>query len=196
MVPGNPLAQRTQQAIDEVVAFSQGEMVWGGASARLELWKVAGDIIQNNPFLGVGQGAFKPILLAEISKGKVSPLEASLKEPHNIFLNAMVNSGLLGLLAVAICFIVPLYLFIGFLQKSIAGRSLAYAGIILVGSFFHFGLTESLFQRNIYINFYLVMLAFILSHLHLLALEQSGDDESIVKKTPVAPNNNNIGGFM
>jgi hypothetical protein len=99
-------------------------------------------------------------------------------------------------LAVAICFIVPLYLFIGFLQKSIAGRSLAYAGIILVGSFFHFGLTESLFQRNIYINFYLVMLAFILSHLHLLALEQSGDDESIVKKTPVAPNNNNIGGFM
>ncbi len=169
MVPGNPLAPRTQLAIDQVISFSRGYTLEEGASPRLELWKVAWELFQENPVLGVGQGAFQPIILDKISTGEISPGLSGLKEPHNIFLNAMVNNGMLGLLAVIICFAVPLYLLIGFLRKNIDGHSFAYAGIVLVIAFLHFGLTESLFQRNIYINYYLIMLAFILSRLQAFA---------------------------
>lgn len=180
MMPGNPLLHRTLQAINEVEVFMQGDFVGGGADTRLVFWQVAWDIFKEYPLLGLGQGSFMPVLSAKVAQGEVPVMVEILKEPHNIFLNGMVNSGILGLLAVILCFVSPLVIFIRhLLMYNVRGRSLAYAGIVLVGCFFHFSLTESLFQRNMYINFYLIILAYIISQLHILALKLSGDSNLI-----------------
>ena len=80
------------------------DMSFNGANHdRLELWTVTLKMIERHPLLGVGVGAYRGVYPA--FKGLVGGQE-DLASAHNIFLQVLAESGILGL----ILFIYVLYL--------------------------------------------------------------------------------------
>lgn len=69
-------------------------------SVRLEIYRVALDLVQKHPLVGIGPGLFQanyqvdaPLVLGH------APMEWNMPHPHNIFLGFWLNAGLLGLVA-------------------------------------------------------------------------------------------------
>lgn len=68
--------------------------------SRMEIWKLAGLIIKDHPILGVGNGNY-PINLPDYlsAVGKINYNFRKLVHPHNAFLKAYSELGLLGVLS-------------------------------------------------------------------------------------------------
>jgi O-antigen ligase len=69
-------------------------------SVRLEIYRVALDLVEKHPLVGVGPGLFQanyqadaPLVLGH------APMEWNMPHPHNIFLGFWLNAGILGLAA-------------------------------------------------------------------------------------------------
>ncbi len=68
------------------------------SSVRLQVWTVAGELIERNFFLGIGAGQFERLYARDASTilGH-EPYEKTMLHPHNIFLMYWLSSGLVGL---------------------------------------------------------------------------------------------------
>lgn len=68
------------------------------ASARVIIWRGAGHLLKEHPFLGIGLGGFR-VKYKEYSMGlDVPPIERSVILPHNLYLNLWLETGLIGLI--------------------------------------------------------------------------------------------------
>jgi O-antigen ligase len=74
--------------------FSSPRSSW---QSRLVIWQAAGQIIKDDPFLGIGPGMFQEHYLAYQPRFAVPYLEWAVPQPHNIFLAFWLQAGLLGL---------------------------------------------------------------------------------------------------
>jgi len=66
--------------------------------SRLMIWKTAGEIIQDNPFVGIGPGTFQETYLSYANEFREPYLEWAVPQPHNIFLAFYLQTGFLGFL--------------------------------------------------------------------------------------------------
>jgi len=162
-IPSTGIESRFQKMDKEWSDYKAGIRGPSSIGERLEGWKAAWIIFKDHPVTGAGVGNFKPIVLRMIANGEISDSIAKYSQPHSLFLYVMAECGFIGFLAITSVFIVPLWVLVSLARKGPSQREIAYGGIILIIGFIHFGLTESIFGRNINISFYVIMLAVVLS---------------------------------
>jgi len=177
-VPATGMQARTSQAFDDVHAWYNGGEKDTNVGGRLELWKNAGMLIAEHPLTGVSSFAAKARTEEWVREGLLHPLVIIAPHFHNEALQALVNGGVLGLLALAGILGAPFAFFAR--QASLAaarGQPIngpTLAGMLVVLGYFGFGLTEMMFWMGRSCIFYAVMV-FVLMGLCLNQKEESGN---------------------
>lgn len=116
--------------------------------SRLQMWHIALSGFTAHPVLGNGEGAFNSLVKNQIRDRSANPSLIGYQHPHNDILNALVDRGVLGLLAYLLVLFVPvLVLQQGGIRRTILLQSVALAG---------FGLTESMMIHSFVITYVIV----------------------------------------
>lgn len=161
--PATKIVNRVDLIITEIRDYLEGNRAYTAINTRIEGWRGALDIYRQHPILGGGPESFTPLLRELVNNGKPYDNALPHPQPHNAYLSAMVECGTLGLIALLAIFGLPLWSAATYIRSGRKSRDLGYALVMLVIAFTHFGLTESIFARNVNINFYVVMMAGLLA---------------------------------
>jgi O-antigen ligase len=161
--PYTNIAERLHGTYQEFVEYDSSNVKDGSTTERLEGWHAAWNIFLEHPFLGAGPGSFKPIVHRMIDQGERSEIIRRFSQPHNAYLAVMADCGIPSLISLFAIFLIPAYTIVKQILMDRTGRDAGFAGLYLIAAFAQFGLTETIFGRNINIGFYIVMLAVVLS---------------------------------
>jgi O-antigen ligase len=119
--------------------------VYSQVGIRLELWRAATLLIAERPLLGAAPAVVRAELAGYVRTGVLDPEVLPPVHFHNDALQALVVGGVPGLLAWLAILVAPLLFFAGALRARPGNAAPALAGMLLVVSFFAFGLTEVIF---------------------------------------------------
>jgi O-antigen ligase len=161
-MPPTQVQERFSQMIEEVLDYSSNNEEYTSTSTRIAGWQAALEIYAGNPIIGVGPGQYGRHLKALVTEGRSYQVATRHKQPHNIYLLVMVECGTVGLVALLALFWTPIWSGIGMLRTKPI-RELGFGLIFLGVGFVHFGLTETIFGRNVFTSFYIVMTASMLA---------------------------------
>lgn len=162
---GDLIKQRTEAAAMEVNNFYTENSYASSVGTRLAMWYIAIDVWQKYPVLGTGPGDFDDEVVALQKKGAYAGMELH-NSVHNIYIQALVGSGIVGLIAlILVVLIMPLKIFFNKEQHDGDG---SLAGFITVVSFAIFGFSESWTLRLSAVSVFLVYLIVIASHLRII----------------------------
>lgn len=173
-IPQTGARERVEQGIADVQQY-----LAGGASnantnvgVRLELWRGGALLVTRHPWLGASVPQVKREKQELVTQGVLPGFVMLYDHFHNDALHATVFGGVAGLLAWAGTLLMPFLFFRRCLQRSRQGQPAlaapALAGMLLVLSYFSFGLTEVIFWTGHAAVFYAVMV-FLLAGLCLNA---------------------------
>jgi O-antigen ligase len=157
------ISERVRLVIAEIEQYRDGERSLTSTSARIEGWSAAYDIFKENPVIGAGPGSYTPQLKGLIERGREYNNAVWHSQPHNMYLTAMAEGGILGLLALIGVFLLPLRAALCNARKPGESRRVGVALAALVIGFMHFALTESIFGRNINLTFYIILTAALMA---------------------------------
>lgn len=127
--------------------------------SRLELWKAGWMIASEHPYLGIGSGQFQQALKEKIAAGDIKPVEL-YGHVHNELLEILLSTGAIGLIAVIILYAGTSYYFYRTFMSSKSNKIsyLSLLGMMLVGAYFIFGLTNYSFAHHVMVLFFAIML--------------------------------------
>ena len=127
---------------------------------RLVEWKAGWLMFTEHPIFGIGSGEYKQALKEKIDAGEVKKIDL-VGHAHNEALQIMVITGIIGLFAYLSLYAGVAYFFYTSLVKSHNTRVkyLSFLGVMIVGAFFIFGLTNYSFGHNMMVLFFAVMVA-------------------------------------
>jgi hypothetical protein len=124
---------------------------------RLTMWSTAWNIFTKHWLLGVGTGAWRETAAEWVDAGRASPVSAMYDHPHNQFLSALANRGVIGFLALLALFGFPAWTFAAhFNSGNEAARASAFAGMISVAGLAIFALTDTILNHSLVIDYYVV----------------------------------------
>ncbi|SMG62410.1 RfaL protein [methanotrophic bacterial endosymbiont of Bathymodiolus sp.] len=126
---------------------------------RLELWKAAQMMIIEQPIFGIGSGQFRHRLKEKIAAGQIKNINL-YEHVHNETLQILVSTGIIGLLAYLILYAGSAYYFYRSINSSTLNteKYLSFLGMMLVGAYFIFGLTNYSFGHHLMVLFFAVMM--------------------------------------
>lgn len=153
------LTDRVILMFGEIQSYLQGGSDSGSAIERLEMWRAAWMIFLEHPWTGAGLASFQSEVRTLVSSGEIYPVAAHYIEPHNEFLSIMVSRGGIGVFMLLAVYLFPLAFF--WQRKLYQGEVclVAVSGIILVGFYMVFGLTDTLFVDKRFISIYVIIMA-------------------------------------
>lgn len=159
-IPGTDVAKRINSVFKELADYQKGDRKNSSFSARMEGWRVSFEIFQQNPVIGSGPGSYRNFMhrMRQQKEGEFA-IVSPHNQPHGIFALAMAERGVLGFLALLGVFVIPLASAIRSIRSRRQVRHAGYAWLILIIGFMHFGLTETIFIRNAYVTFYIILTA-------------------------------------
>lgn len=148
-MPGMPLGNRLLDGTAELTAIFNGGASSGSVGLRLELWRLAIETWWQNPLLGGDFRAFETALESAVADGRLVAEHLELRHAHNVFLQALSTSGLLGLLALLVLIGVPLAQCLRWLgRRHLPLGVVAWFGLVGVVVIAAMGFTEAVFTRN------------------------------------------------
>jgi O-antigen ligase len=163
-LPGVRIGDRFASVYTEIAEYSRGKRVYTEVTTRLEGWRAALDMFRENPVIGAGPGNFQPLLHRLVAEGRRDKIAFPHSQPHSAYFSAMADCGLIGLSALMAMFAAPLWAARRYVKQGGAVlRDLGYSLAVLAAAFMQFGLTETIFSRNIYVSFYVIMVAAIMA---------------------------------
>lgn len=138
---------------------SRGEYMYpllsNPTASRLQMWQIALSGFIAHPALGNGEGAFNSLIRKRVSDRLANSSLIGYQHPHNDLLNAMVDKGVLGLLAYLLVLAVPpLVMPAGGMKRTMYLQSVALGG---------FGLTESMMVHSFVIVCVVVMTSLLMT---------------------------------
>lgn len=175
-VPGTGMRARVEQGVHDIAAYFDGGSAMSNMGIRLELWKGAALMITDHPFIGQSVKGYRASMKRYVEEGRLDPVVLPMPHVHNDALQALVTGGLIGFAIWAATLIAPLVFFGRLLGRRDSGKqtfALALAGMMVVVSYFSFGLTEVIFWSMMGSLFY-ALLVFVLMGLCLNAKETDG----------------------
>jgi O-antigen ligase len=173
---GHLIQQRTAEGITEINRFYQQDQYVSSVGTRLAMWDIAIDVWEQHPILGTGPGDFDDEVIALQRKGDYQGMDVH-NSVHNIYIQALVGSGLIGLLAlILVVLIIPLRLFFDRVNQNEEGR---LTGFIIIISFAIYGLSESWTLRLPAISIFLIYITIIASHLRILGSQNRNESRNI-----------------
>jgi O-antigen ligase len=169
-IPQTGARGRIDQGISDVQQYIGGGETYTNVGIRFELWRSAAQVIALHPLLGASGATVKAEMEQLVKEGKAHPYVLDFEHFHNDILQALVFGGVLGLMVWGMTLLLP---FLFFLKQMGKGglNAPALGGMLLVLSYFSFGLTEVIFWSMRSSLFYAMML-FLLAGFCLSAKEQ------------------------
>ena len=156
LVPQTGVAGRMGDAVSDIERYQATGDANTNVGTRLELWKAAGMMIAEHPFVGVGRDAFFDELQALAREGRLQKSIALIySTPHNDVLNTLATGGLLDLGFLLLIYGAPFAFFMRTMRHGPpAAAAPALAGVLLVICFIVFGLTDVMFWLMLTKAFY------------------------------------------
>ena len=142
-----------QERINEAVqSISEEDYSFSTTSARLAIWEVAMDVIEESPIYGYGTGDVKDELLKVYKEREYNFLFYNKLNCHNQYLQSAIAFGVIGLIIFLFSIFYPL-------REILQGRNYLYAGFlfIIVVNF----LTESVLETQAGVVFYALFNSFL-----------------------------------
>lgn len=169
---GNLIQQRTDTAVSEISQFYNEHQYLSSVGTRLALWGIAVEVWKQHPVLGTGPGDFDDEVMKLKHKGNYRDMVVH-NSVHNIYIQALAGSGLIGLLAlILVLLIMPLRLFFDSENSDDEGR---LAGFIIIVSFAVYGLSESWTLRLSAVSVFLVYIIVVAAHMRMAVSELKND---------------------
>jgi len=170
LLPQVNMDQRMLDVGREISAALDGDSIEGGVSERLQMWRITLQLIAGQPWLGPGPGTFEAAVAAAVAAGEAHPQLLDYRHPHNQFLSALLYAGLPGLLGLILLFGLPLRRFWLMRRSSLVStQQLAWCGLAAVAMLAAMAFSESIFERNIGVIWFSLIVA---TSLALLASER------------------------
>lgn len=161
VISHSQVSKQTQRVLTELQNYGQGR-VGASVGARLEMWRASWETSKQHPLLGAGPGLYRTTVQAlAAEQGGYDAKAMTYSHPHSEYFFVLVTLGSLGILGLALLFLVPLYRFgRAMLSSDNNLRWPGLAGTVMVVGYLHFGLTEALmFQHATFLGFYLLSVA-------------------------------------
>ena len=148
-VPAFGVQERVAQGVHDVRTWLDGGSAFTNVGIRLELWKGAGYLIEQRPLFGLDPVTVRLELRRLAEQGKIQDVVLPFEHLHNDALQATATGGVFGLLAWFGILVAPFAFFARAIGRG-AHRGMpqfapALAGMLVVLSYFSFGLTEVIF---------------------------------------------------
>ncbi len=174
--PDSPIAKRFVVAKEEVVALIKDPIgnYYSSTGLRLHMFHAGALVFLNNPVVGTGLADYENDVQQLMDEGKMFVEdEMLLTSPHNIYINLLAETGLLGFFGFIIGVIfAPLYCYRKLSIKRNANekvRLYVYAGFTCLMCYLIFGLFHTWTNINNSVSiFLLVHLVFISSGFNLI----------------------------
>lgn len=170
-IPAFGVQERVDQGMHDVQVWLDGGSALSNVGIRLELWKGAGHIIAEAPWFGRDPDSVRAGMRELTQQGKVQDVILGFDHHlHNDLLQAQATGGVFGLLAYLGILAMPFAFFaraVGRLESEGRRRGMpqfapALAGMLVVLSYFGFGLTEVIFWSLKGTMFYVLMVALLM----------------------------------
>jgi O-antigen ligase len=127
---------------------------------RFEMWRAAWRLFLSHPLSGVGTGAYKDMTNELIKKGQIGPFISSYDHPHNDYLDALSNRGILGFAVLFAILLIPTLRFVrATSSQQGAMHAIGLAGVLTVAGFAIYALTDTIFLHSIMITWYVIYMA-------------------------------------
>lgn len=140
---------RVDEAFKNIEHYLDGSNKDTSVGVRFDLWKNAYQLFKEKPIFGHGKEGYVTRKNEYINSNQISPHTRSFNQAHNEILDTMAKRGILGISALLLVYIIPLFLFKPFLKHPIAGvRASAMAGCLLPFCYFDFGLSQGFLLHN------------------------------------------------
>ncbi|MTV40574.1 O-antigen ligase family protein [Duganella radicis] len=171
-IPQTGARERIDEGISDVQQYFSGGPSYTSVGIRLELWRSALQLIERHPLLGASIPTVKAEMQELVKSGRVHPYVLEFEHFHNDILQATVFGGVAGLVAWGATLLMPFLFFRAQMHRGGGARAPALAGMLLVLSYFSFGLTEVIFW-SVRSNMFYAMMLFLLAGLCLNAKEEA-----------------------
>ena len=155
-IPQTGARARVDQGFDDVQQYFNGTYAYTNVGTRLELWRGAAQLIVEHPVLGASAATARAGLEQLVAQRRVQPFVLEFDHFHNDILQVLVYGGVVGLLAWLSTLVAPFVFFARQMRHPRAAAP-ALAGMLLVLSYFGFGLTEVIFWSVRSAMFYALM---------------------------------------
>jgi O-antigen ligase len=174
-MPALGMQARFAQGVSDARLWYGGGSVFTNVGTRLELWKGAAMLIGEHPWLGLDIGAYRARLAEYAQAGLLDPVVLPMPHLHNDGLQALATGGVVGFALWAAILVAPLVFFVRQMGSDPRAPQFApaLAGLLVVLSYFSFGLTEVIFWSVKGSMFYALMV-FLLMGFCLTAKERIG----------------------
>ena len=158
---GTVIKDRYAEAVNEVQLFIDSGDATTSNGGRLALWDISVRVWKSSPLIGTGPGDFDDDLKRYQDDNVYKDLVVH-NSVHNIYLQALASTGLIGFLAlIAAIIILPFrYFYLAVKNDVNAG----YYGLMLITAFSVFGLTESWILRAPVVSIYIIYLMVLILH--------------------------------
>lgn len=136
---------------------------------RLEMWRTSWYIFRENPWLGVGWGAYRSNAQKHIDNNLVPNTVANFPHPHSQYFSALAKGGVLGVVAIFCVFGISFYIFYRAyfgVKSDETTRRFALSGLVFLVSFMVFSLTEAVFERSRIMTFFAFYLVVMVAYLN------------------------------
>jgi O-antigen ligase len=164
--------KRVDRTVNNIELYQGGD---GNSSlgVRLDMYKASLILIEERPIFGHGLGVFreksKELKDSGALGNNINSDVGRRKTPHNEFFQALVERGLIGLIATVLLFAVPGFIF----YRAVKSRSdnitfYGLCGLSMLTVFFVAGQTGTLFNHNLFTNFYIIMVLLFVSQIRVL----------------------------
>jgi O-antigen ligase len=172
-VPQTGTRERIARGLEDVHQYFNGGPTDTSMGIRFELWRSALRLIEQHPLTGASIPAVRASLEQQVAAKQAPAYVLDYEHFHNEILQTLVYGGILGLIIWGSTLVAPFVFFQRQMRPGGGGRNAAaLAGMLLVVSYFGFGLTEVIFWSVRSSMFYAMML-FLLIGLCLNAREQA-----------------------
>jgi O-antigen ligase len=159
---GKLVEQRVQTAADEVSTYYERDNYATSVGQRLVMWGLAVDLWKENPFIGIGPGDFDDHIIELQEQGRFKGMEVHAST-HNIYMQALVNAGLLGIAALLLSlFLLPMRQLLKYGHRD---RTIMLVGINTLTLFAVIGISESWTLRLPTVSVYIIYMIVILTSL-------------------------------
>ncbi len=129
---------------------------------RKQMWVAALDMAHTSPLLGIGLNKFRQELDQRIESKKILPLADPQNQAHSQVLHSLATGGVFLLLAYLAFSLAPFVWFYRMYRQqtsSTDSRLLAYMGMTTVVSHTIFGLTNAIFDLQVFSSLYFLSVA-------------------------------------